>query len=76
MSASVGTLGDDTKLEENIGFKIRVLTHSESADRRFEENIGFESGILTQWAGDDQTLPDDRKVCENIGFGFGILRQS
>ena len=42
------TLPDDTKLEENIGFEIRILTHSEDADRRFEEDIGFGTGILTQ----------------------------
>ena len=39
------TLPDDTKLEENIAFEIRILTHSESADRRFEEEIGFGTGF-------------------------------
>ena len=42
------TLLDDTKLEENIGFEIRILTHSVSADRRFEEEFGFGTRILTQ----------------------------
>ena len=38
MAVSVGTLGDDRRFEENIGFKIRILTHSDSADRRFDVN--------------------------------------
>jgi hypothetical protein len=42
------TLPDDTKLEDNIMFNIRILTHSEAADRRFEKDIGFGTGILTQ----------------------------
>ena len=41
MSGVGATLPDDTKLRENIGFEIRILTHNESADRRFEEEFGF-----------------------------------
>ena len=48
MSGVGATLPDDTKLEENIGFEIRILTHSDSADRRFEVDIGFGTRILTQ----------------------------
>ncbi len=48
MAADDRTLPDDTKLEENIGFEIRILTHSEDADRRFGEDIDFGTGILTQ----------------------------
>ena len=36
MSGVGATLLDDTKLEENIGFEIRILTHTEDADRRYE----------------------------------------
>ena len=43
-----GTLPDDRRFEENIGFEIRILTHSEDADRRFGEDIDFGTGILTQ----------------------------
>ena len=48
MSGIEGTLFDNTKLKENIWFEIRILTHSESADRRFEVEIGFGTGVLTQ----------------------------
>ena len=43
-----GTLLDDKRFEKNIGFEIRILTHSEDADRRFGEDIDFGTGILTQ----------------------------
>ena len=32
MSVSVRTMVEDTKLEENIGFAIRILTHNESVE--------------------------------------------
>ena len=41
-------LFDDTKLEVNIEFEIRILTHSDSAHRRFELDIGFGTGIFIQ----------------------------
>ena len=43
-----GALFDDTKLEGDIVFEIRILTHSKVADRRFEVEIGFGAWILTQ----------------------------
>ena len=48
MSGVEWTLLDDTKLEENITFELRILTHNESADRKFEEEIGFGTRIHTQ----------------------------
>ena len=43
-----GTLIDDRRFEENIGFEIRILTRSEDADRRFGRDLDFGTGILTQ----------------------------
>ena len=48
MSGVDGTLPDVTKLEVNIEFEIRILIHSESADRRFEKEISFGTLILIQ----------------------------
>ena len=63
MAGDDQALPDDRSFEENIGFEIRILTHSEDADRRFEEDIGFGTGILTQ----NSSLGEANRVCLELG---------
>ena len=74
MSVSVRTMVEDTKLEKNIGFGIRNLTHSESVGgdnmvwlelRDWDASYGVSVSV--------RIMVEDTKFEQNIAFDIRIL---